>query len=112
MGAKNVIVTGIVSGNLVRDYIFGESEFSVQYKKNPTENHGGGCTFSSALAGYMAAGNSLIVPAGSNMPPVVDATTGSTMMGHLTSLRRFVLFYCTIVCLVYWNCTKCNWRLS
>ena len=58
MGAKNVIVTGIVSGNLVRDYIFGESEFSVQYKKNPTENHGGGCTFSSALAGYMAAGNS------------------------------------------------------
>ena len=58
MGAKNVIVTGIVSGKIVRDYIFGESEFSVQYKKNPTENHGGGCTFSSALAGYMAAGNS------------------------------------------------------
>ena len=58
MGAKNVIVTGIVSDKIVRDYIFGESEFSVQYKKNPTENHGGGCTFSSALAGYMAAGNS------------------------------------------------------
>ena len=58
MGAKNVIVTGIVSGNIVRDYIFGESEFSVQYKKIPTENHGGGCTFSSALTGYIAAGNS------------------------------------------------------
>ena len=58
MGAKNVIVTGIVSDKIVRDYIFGESEFSVQYKKNPIENHGGGCTFSSALAGYMAAGNS------------------------------------------------------
>ena len=57
MGAKNVIVTGIVSGKIVRDYIFGENEFSVSHKKIPIENRGSGCTFSSALAGYMAAGN-------------------------------------------------------
>ena len=58
MGARNVIVTGAVSGNIVRDYIFGEKKFSMSYKKISAENHGGGCTFSSALAGYMASGNS------------------------------------------------------
>ena len=36
MGAKNVIVTGIVSGNLVRDYIFGGVMFCTVEK--PDEN--------------------------------------------------------------------------
>ncbi|MDI1495423.1 MAG: hydroxymethylpyrimidine/phosphomethylpyrimidine kinase [Cenarchaeum symbiont of Oopsacas minuta] len=58
MGAKNVLVTGVMSVNVVRDYVFGDETFFISHKKINSENRGSGCTFSSALAGYMAMGYS------------------------------------------------------
>ena len=60
MGAQNVVITGIYSGQNVIDYVkSGLEKQELVSKKIMAENHGGGCTFSSALAISIAGGDNV-----------------------------------------------------
>lgn len=50
MGAKNVIITGYKSKNMISDFIYdGEKKLEVTGKELKQENHGSGCNYSAAL---------------------------------------------------------------
>ena len=58
LGAKNVVITGYLHGNIVKDFVLEGSKFySFPAKKIPIKNHGSGCTFSASLAVFLARGN-------------------------------------------------------
>jgi len=58
MGAKSTVITGIDEGGKISDYVRTESgSHRISSKKIGTENHGGGCTFSMAVAVRMARGD-------------------------------------------------------
>jgi len=60
MGAENVIITGIDENGRIADYVKTKSRKQrIVSGKIMTENHGGGCTFSSALAVAIARGDSV-----------------------------------------------------
>ncbi len=50
IGAKNIIITGYKSKNLVSDFIYnGKKELLLSSKELKQENHGSGCNYSAAL---------------------------------------------------------------
>ena len=61
MGAKNVVIKGgHIAGNTVTDYVLENSKFyQFSEKRIPRTSHGGGCTFSAALAVNLASGKNL-----------------------------------------------------
>ena len=60
LGAKNVIITGFLHGNIVKDFVLEDSKFySFSAKKIPVKNHGSGCTFSASLAVLLTRGKIL-----------------------------------------------------
>lgn len=61
MGAKSIVITGIGEGDKISDYVRTESgSHRISSKRLGTENHGGGCTFSMAVAVRMARGDGVV----------------------------------------------------
>lgn len=61
MGACNVVITGIDCGRRVSDHIRTPTRTATLYHpRTDMENHGGGCTFSAALALSVARGRDII----------------------------------------------------
>lgn len=60
LGTKNVIITGYLHGDIIKDFVLEGSKFySFSAKKIPIKNHGSGCTFSASLVVFLAKRNSL-----------------------------------------------------
>lgn len=87
MGAKNVIITGIVNGDKILDHIKSKTiKHVITTKKLDTQNHGSGCTYSAALAISIAKQNNIIKAAKFAKDFTVKSIIGAKRIGKGTSI--------------------------
>ena len=82
MGAKNVVITGIESEDKIVDYVKSKSiKKNIVGKKIKRENHGSGCTYSTALAISIAEGKNILKAAKFAKEFTIKSIVGAKKIG-------------------------------
>lgn len=82
MGATSAVITGVVRGDEIVDVVCDESFHHIRGRRLDSENRGGGCTYSAALACGLAAGDTILESARLAREITYGAISGSASVGR------------------------------